>query len=237
MILFPAIDLIQGEAVRLFQGDYRQKTVYSKHPEEVAAAFAQQGASHVHLVDLEGARDGGTPNLETVLRIRESSGLFCEIGGGIRDMRTVDLYLEKGLDRVILGTAAAENESFLIQAVRAWGDKIAAGVDIRNGFAALRGWTEQSSLPFREFCRHLQEIGVRTVICTDISRDGAMRGTNLALYRELSESLEIQITASGEVSSLEDVKALRRMNLYGAIVGKAWYTGELDLREAIEAAK
>ena len=237
MIIFPAIDLYEGRAVRLFKGDYDQMTVYSDHPEEIAMAFAAAGATHVHLVDLEGARDGTTPNMETVLRIRKESGLFCEIGGGIRSMETVDRYLSAGLDRVILGTAAVEDEKFLTEALRKYGDKIAVGADIRDGKVAVKGWKESSRFGFEEFCRRMAELGVRTLICTDISRDGAMKGTNLELYRELSGNLNLQITASGGVSSLEDVISLRRMDLYGAIIGKAYYTGDIDLKKAIEVAR
>lgn len=237
MIIFPAIDLYEGKAVRLYKGDYAQMTVYSEHPEEIAADFAAQGATHLHLVDLEGARSGETPNLDTVVRIRKESGLFCEIGGGIRSMKTVETYLNAGLDRVILGTAAVEDEDFLRKSVAAYGEKIAVGVDVRDGFVAIRGWTEQSSLGLMPFCRKMAEIGVRTLICTDISRDGAMRGTNREMYRELSENLNVQITASGGVSTLEDVASLRKMNLYGCIIGKAYYTGDIQLKEAIGAAK
>ena len=237
MIIFPAIDLYKGKAVRLFRGDYAQMTVYSNHPEEIAEDFVNQGATHVHLVDLEGARSGDTPNLDTVIRIRNLSGLFCEIGGGIRSMKTVETYLEAGLDRVILGTAAVEDEAFLREAVKRYGEKIAVGADIREGYVAVRGWTEQSALGLMPFCRKMAEIGVRTLICTDISRDGAMRGTNREMYRELSEQLSLQITASGGVSSLEDVRSLRAMNLYGAIIGKAYYTGDIRLKEAIEVAR
>ena len=237
MILFPAIDLFEGKAVRLFKGDYAQMTVYSEHPEEIAADFAAKGAKHVHLVDLEGARSGDTPNLATVLRIRQGSGLFCEIGGGIRSMDTVKTYLEAGLDRVILGTAAVEDPAFLREALDAYGEKIAVGVDIRDGYVAVRGWTEKSALAFLPFCEQLAAEGVKTLICTDISRDGAMRGTNRELYRTLSEKMKLQITASGGVSTLEDVISLRQMNLYGAIIGKAYYTGDLDLKKAIEVAR
>lgn len=237
MILFPAIDLYEGKAVRLYKGDYARMTVYSEHPEEIARDFAACGATHVHLVDLEGARSGETPNLDTVLRIRESSGLFCEIGGGIRSMETVRRYLEAGLDRVILGTAAVEDEAFLNEAVRQYGGRIAVGADVRDGMIAVRGWTEKSAAGLMDFCRKMEGIGVETLICTDISRDGAMRGTNREMYRELSEKLGIRITASGGVSSLEDVESLRRMNLYGAIIGKAYYTGDIDLKKAIEVAR
>ena len=236
MILFPAIDLFEGKAVRLFKGDYAQMTVYSDHPEEIARDFAACGATHAHLVDLEGARSGETPNLDAVLRIKETAGLFCEIGGGIRSMEVVDRYLHAGLDRVILGTAAVENEAFLRQAVDKYGAQIAVGADVKDGFIAVKGWTEKSPLSLMEFCRKMEEIGVQTLICTDISRDGAMRGTNRELYRMLSEKLKLQITASGGVSSLADVESLRQMNLYGAIIGKAYYTGDIDLKKAIEVS-
>ena len=237
MIIFPAIDLFEGKVVRLLRGDYTQMTVYSNHPEEIGKDFAAQGATHVHLVDLEGARSGSTPNLETVLRIRESTGLFCEIGGGIRNMETVDTYLKAGLDRVILGTAAVEDRGFLKKTVEKYGEKIAVGVDVRDGFVAVKGWTENSALRFMDFCKEMEETGVKTLICTDISRDGAMRGTNREMYRELSETLGLQITASGGVSTLEDVESLRKMNLYGAIIGKAYYTGDINLKKAIETAR
>ena len=237
MILFPAIDLFEGKAVRLYKGDYAQMTVYSEQPEEIARDFTACGATHIHLVDLEGARSGETPNLDTVLKIRENTGLFCEIGGGIRSMEIVERYLSAGLDRVILGTAAIENEDFLRRAVEKYGDKIATGADIRDGYVSVKGWTEQSGVTLEAFCEKMEEIGVSTVICTDISRDGAMRGTNREMYRMLSEKFRLNITASGGVSTLEDVKSLRAMNLYGAIIGKAYYTGDIDLKKAVEVCR
>ena len=237
MIIFPAIDLYEGKAVRLYKGDYTQMTVYSDHPEEVARDFAARGATHAHLVDLEGAKTGATPNLDTVLRIKNAAGLFCEIGGGIRNMETVKTYLSAGLDRVILGTAAVEDPDFLKAAVNAYGEQIAVGVDVRDGFVAVKGWTEKSALPFMDFCKVMESIGVKTLICTDISRDGAMRGTNRGMFRQLSETLGLQITASGGVSTMEDIESLRKMNLYGAIIGKAYYTGDIDLKKAIEMTK
>ena len=237
MILFPAIDLYEGKAVRLLKGDYRQMTVYSDHPEEIGRRFVFEGATHVHLVDLEGARDGTTPNLETVLRLKRETGLFCEIGGGIRSMETVRRYLDSGLDRVILGTAAVRDPAFLEEALSSCGEKIAVGVDIRDGFVAVSGWMEKSEIPFLDFCRRMADLGVSVLICTDISRDGAMRGTNLDLYRRLSGELNLRITASGGVSSLEDIRQLRRMNLYAAILGKAWYTGAVSLPDAIREAE
>ena len=237
MILFPAIDLFEGKAVRLYKGDYAQMTVYSEHPEEIARDFTACGATHIHLVVLEGARSGETPNMDTVPKIRESSGLFCEIGGGIRSMEIVERYLSAGLDRVILGTAAIENENFLRRAVEKYGDKIATGADIRDGYVSVKGWTEQSGVTLEAFCENMEEIGVSTVICTDISRDGAMRGTNREMYRMLSKKYRLNITASGGVSTLEDVRSLRAMNLYGAIIGKAYYTGDINLKEAVEVCK
>ena len=237
MILFPAIDLYEGKAVRLYKGDYAQMTVYSEHPEEIALDFAAKGATHAHLVDLEGAKSGTTPNLDTVLKLKKAAGLFCEIGGGIRSMETIKTYLSAGLDRVILGTAAVEDPAFLRAAVDAYGGQIAVGVDVKDGYVAVKGWTEKSALRFMDFCKEMEQIGVKTLICTDISRDGAMRGTNREMYKQLSESLGLQITASGGVSTMEDIESLRDMNLYGAIIGKAYYTGDIDLKKAIEVCK
>ena len=237
MYIYPAIDLYEGKAVRLFKGDYNQMEVFSDEPAEVAADFKKCGASRIHLVDLEGAKSGKTPNLDTVLKIKESSGLFCEIGGGIRSMDVAAKYLEGGVDRVILGTAAVTDKQFLETAVARYGHRIAVGVDIRDGFVAIKGWTEKSELEAFEFCENMQALGVKTLICTDISKDGAMKGTNHELYRRLSSELELDIVASGGVSSIEDVKKLRQLGIHGAIIGKAYYTKAIDLREAVEVAK
>ena len=237
MIILPAIDLFEKKAVRLFKGDYANMTVYSDHPVEVARDFVRCGATHVHLVDLEGAKDGTTPNLDVVTDIAQNTPLFTEIGGGIRSMETVEKYLTGGVDRVILGTAAVNDRGFLEQAVSRYGARIAVGADVKDGFIAIKGWLERSALSLEEFLRQMQALGVKNIICTDISKDGAMRGTNLALYRELSEKFTMDITASGGVSDISDVKELRKMNLYGAIIGKAYYTGAIDLQEAIEVAK
>lgn len=237
MLIFPAIDLYGGKAVRLYKGDYAQMTVYNDDPLAVARDFERAGASHVHLVDLEGAKDGTTPNLEVVRAIAWETDLFCEIGGGIRNMETVVAYFSAGVDRVILGTAAVTDEAFLRAAVERFGERIAVGVDIKNGKVAIKGWMETADLDAFSFCESLQNIGVKTVICTDISKDGAMQGTNHELYRALSERFSLNIVASGGVSSLDDVKRLSAQNLYGAIIGKAYYTGAIDLAEAIEVAK
>ena len=237
MLIFPAIDLYDGKAVRLFKGNYAEMTVYNNDPVAVARDFVAAGATHVHLVDLEGARDGNTPNLDTVLAIKKECGLFCEIGGGVRSMEVVKRYVDAGLDRVILGTAAVSDPAFLRAAVAAYGDKIAVGVDIKDGFVAVKGWTEKSNENALDFCQKMQEWGVKTLICTDISRDGAMRGANHALYQTLKERFGMQIVASGGVSAMDDVTTLRAMDLYGAIIGKAYYTGAIDLKSAIEVAK
>ncbi len=237
MLIFPAIDLFDGKAVRLLRGEYDKMTVYSENPAEIAADFARQGAGYIHLVDLEGAKNGDTPNLSVVTKIKETSGLFCEIGGGIRSMETVAKYINAGMDRVILGTAAVEDEAFLKAAIEAYGEKIAVGADIKDGFVATRGWTEKSAYTCFDFCEKMQQIGVKTLICTDVSKDGAMQGTNRALYRDLSEKFSMQIVASGGVSTMDDIRHLRALSLYGAIIGKAYYTGAIDLREAIEVAK
>ncbi len=237
MNIFPAIDLYSGKAVRLFKGDYKQMTVYNEDPLAVARDFEACGAKFIHMVDLEGAKDGTTPNLEIVKKIACSTSLFVEIGGGIRSMEVADRYIASGVGRVILGTAAVSDREFLTAALKKHGEKIAVGVDIKDGRVAIKGWTETSGLDAFDFCRDLQALGVKTVICTDISKDGAMMGTNRELYRALSEHFSLDIIASGGVSSLDDVKALRALNLYGAIIGKAYYTGAIDLRAALEVAK
>ena len=236
MHIFPAIDLYEGKAVRLFKGDYAQMTVYSNNPPEIAKKFKEAGATHLHLVDLEGAKTGETPNLETVKAILAETDLFTEIGGGIRTMEVIDRYLEAGVDRVILGTAAVTSPGFVEEAVKKHGEKIAVGVDIKDGSVAIKGWTESSGIDPFEFCKKMQDIGVSTLICTDISKDGAMQGTNRELYKTLSEKFSLNVVASGGVSSLDDVKALSAMNLYGAIIGKAYYIGAIDLKEAIAQA-
>ncbi len=236
MFIYPAIDLYEGKAVRLYKGDYQQMTVYNDNPCEVAKDFLAKGAKRIHLVDLEGAKSGTIPNFETVIAIKKATDLFCEIGGGIRSMEVIDRYINAGVDRVILGTAAVTSAGFVEEAVRRYGDKIAVGIDIRDGFVAIKGWTEKSELDAMAFAEKMQSIGVSTLICTDISKDGAMEGANHELYRTLSEQFSLQIIASGGVSSLEDVKRLGAMDIHGAIIGKAYYTGAVDLTEAIEVA-
>ena len=237
MLIFPAIDLYDGKAVRLYKGDYQNMTVYSDNPLSVALDFVAAGATCIHMVDLEGARDGTTPNLAIVRDIASKTPLFTEIGGGIRSMETVRAYLEAGVDRVILGTAAVTDPDFLKTALAEYGERIAVGVDIKDGKVAIKGWLETAEDDALTFCEKMQALGVRTIISTDVSKDGAMMGANHELYRTLAEKFDPQIVASGGVSSLDDVKRLRALDLYGAIIGKAYYTGAIDLKEAIEVAK
>lgn len=237
MYIFPAIDLFDGKAVRLFKGEYNQMTVYSEHPEEIALDFKANGAQHIHLVDLEGAKDGTTPNLSVIKKIRDTVDLFIEVGGGIRTLETIEKYISIGVDRVILGTAAVTDEDFLRKAVSIYAEKIAVGVDIKDGFVAIKGWTEKTQYSCFDFCKKMQDIGVSTLICTDISKDGAMMGTNHELYKQLSQQFSMNITASGGVSSLDDVKKLNALGIYGAIIGKAYYTGAISIKEAVEVTK
>lgn len=238
MIIYPAIDLYEGKAVRLYKGDYAAMTVYSDCPEEIALDFKAQGATHMHLVDLEGAKTGGTPNLATVERLVKAADLFVEVGGGIRNMDVIERYLSAGISRVILGTAAVTDPAFLENAVGRYGSKVAVGVDLKDGFVAIKGWTEKSTLTGEAFCRRLETLGVNTVICTDVSKDGAMQGANYGLYEKLSKEFpKLQLIASGGVSDLEGVRKLAQTGLHGAIVGKAYYTKAMTIRDAIEVAK
>lgn len=237
MKIFPAIDLYDGKAVRLFKGDYAQMTVYNEDPVAVARDFKAKGAECVHMVDLEGAKIGKPAHLDVVKRVVEETGLFVEIGGGIRDMRTVEAYLSVGVGRVILGTAAVTDEAFLKESLGRFGEKIAVGADVAEGKIAIKGWLEKSDYSADAFLGKMQSLGVKTIICTDISKDGAMKGANLAMYKEIGEKYAMDVVASGGVSTIGDVKALAELNTYGAIIGKAYYIGAIDLAEAIEVAK
>ena len=237
MEILPAIDLYEKKAVRLFKGDYSQMTVYSEDPVSVAMDFRNCGAKYIHVVDLEGAKDGTTPNIDVVTDIVKRTGLSVEIGGGIRTMETLKKYFDAGVSRVILGTAAVSDEDFLKKAIAEYGDGIAVGADVKDGYIAIKGWLEKSEYTLDSFFSKMQSYGVKTVICTDISKDGAMRGTNLEMYKTLSQKYTVNIIASGGVSSLDDVKKLREMNLYGAIIGRAYYVGAIDLKQAIEVSK
>ena len=237
MVLFPAIDILSQKAVRLYKGDYNKVTVYSDKPWEFAEDFVARGCSAIHIVDLDGARSGETINIETVKKISEVKGLYSEIGGGLRNMETVEKYLDAGVSRVILGTAALKDPVFLKEAVNKYGSKIAVGVDLKDGKVAVKGWLETSEKDGIEFLKELEDIGVESVIVTDISRDGAMKGTNVELYERIKNEVSLKVTASGGVSTLEDIKALKVLDIYGAIIGKAYYTGAIKLEEALEVCR
>ena len=237
MNIIPAIDLIDGKAVRLQKGDYNKVTVYSDSPEKVAKYFYDCGARYLHVVDLDGAKSGKADNFETIKRIVEAADLSVEVGGGIRSLDIVKKYVDIGVDRIILGTAAITDPEFLKEAVELYGNRITVGVDIKDGMVAIKGWTEVSAISCEDFCRQLEELGVSSVICTDISKDGMMSGTNLELYKGLNRDFSINIIASGGVSTLDDIRALKEMDVFGAILGKALYMGAVDLKEAIKTAE
>ncbi|MDY3302928.1 MAG: 1-(5-phosphoribosyl)-5-[(5-phosphoribosylamino)methylideneamino]imidazole-4-carboxamide isomerase [Clostridia bacterium] len=237
MYIFPAIDLFDKKAVRLLKGNYEEMTVYSSNPLEIAQEFERSGAKHIHLVDLEGAKSGKPENLDVIRSVTENTNLFVEVGGGIRNAEIAEKYLSSGASRIILGTAAVEDEDFLRYCAENYKDRVAVGVDIKDGYVAVKGWTEKSEFECFEFCEKISRMGIRYVICTDISKDGAMQGTNHELYRKLKENFSLNITASGGISDIEDILKLNSLGIYGAIIGKAYYTGAINIKEAIEAVK
>ena len=237
MRILPAIDLHDQMCVRLVKGDYATAHKVAEDAVDTAKAFLDAGAEQIHMVDLDGAKDGTHPNYPVVRRVIEQTGAAVELGGGIRSLDTARRYLDAGVSRIILGTAALTQPEFLAQALRAFGDRVAVGVDCRDGLVAIRGWTQTSAVTCEDFCQQLQDLGVQTVICTDISKDGAMQGANRVLYQKLTKQFSIQFIASGGVSTLDDIRALSQMGLYGAIIGKAYYTGAIDLKKAQEAAQ
>lgn len=237
MELFPAIDIRGAKVVRLTKGDYDVMKVYRDNPTEVAEEFLKAGANNLHVVDLDGARDGSLANFDSIKALANTKGLFIEVGGGIRNMERIEGYLNLGVGRVILGTAAVKNYPFVEQAVKEFGDAIAVGVDAKDGMVAVSGWEEVTTTDSFEFCKRLRDTGVKTVIYTDISKDGAMSGTNLEVYKKLSEIKGLDIVASGGITFESEIQTLRNMGTYGAILGKALYEGKLDLSRAIKIAK
>ena len=238
MLIFPAIDMYGGKAVRLYKGDYAKMTVYSDDPVGIARDFAASGAEQIHMVDLEGARSGKMPNLGVVREVVKATGAFVELGGGIRSLDALDAVFDAGVSRAILGTAAVSDPAFLESAVAKYGGKIAAGCDLKDGVVAVKGCLESSQFTAGDFFTRMTELGIDTVICTDIARDGAMRGANAALYEQIMAAHPgIRLIASGGVSGMDDIARLRALDLYGAIIGKAYYTGAIDLKAAVEAAK
>ena len=233
MLIFPAIDLYEGKAVRLVKGDYNRMTVYSDDPVGVAKAFSMSGSSHIHMVDLEGAKTGSTPNFNIISKVKKETGMFCECGGGIRSAEVVCKYLDSGIDRVILGTAAVENPDFLNEMVAKHGSKIAVSVDVENNIVRTRGWQSGSGLNIFDFLKTLESVGVECIVCTDISRDGMLQGANSNLYEECMRISKIRIIASGGVSGIDDIRNLKSKGLHAAIIGKAYYEGKVDLPECI----
>ena len=236
MTIYPAIDLYEGNAVRLLRGDYSQMTIFNDNPTAVAKTFKESGATHLHVVDLEGARDGKPKNMDTIKRIVAGTGLDVQVGGGIRDIKTIEQYLAIGVKRVILGTAAVAEPGFLKETVEKYGGSIAVSADIKDGKIALKGWTEVSDLDTMTFCRKVEDLGVQTLICTDISKDGLLEGTNMELYGILRKELKLYIIASGGVTTIEEIENLSQKGINGAILGKALYTNNINLTEAINAA-
>ncbi len=237
MQIFPATDILGGKVVRLTKGDYNQVKIYADSPAEMALEFMKDGATNLHMVDLDGAKDGAPVNFEAIREAAKIKDLFIEVGGGIRDMKRVEDYLSLGVKRVILGTAAIRNYPFVEEAVKEFGNAVAVGVDAKDGFVAVSGWQETTSVKSVEFCKKLRDTGVSTVIYTDISKDGMLSGTNLEVYGELSEIKGLDIVASGGITFVNEIEKLRDMNIYGAIVGKAVYEGKLSLKDALRAAE
>ena len=237
MKLFPAIDLYEGQVVRLYQGDYQQMTVYGQDPLAVAKEFFQAGAEYLHVVDLEGAKTGGTPNLPIIQALAASSGLRIQVGGGIRKEKVAAEYLSAGVERIIIGTAAVTQPGFIQTLTDRYGEAVAVGLDVRQEKVAIKGWTETTTLDLFDVCQQMETIGVRTVICTDIAKDGAMAGINQTLYLRLSRETNLQVIASGGISTMEDILALRDMQIFGAILGKSLYMGKIELSAALRIAK
>lgn len=235
MIILPAIDLKEGKAVRLYKGDYQQKTIYSDKPVEVAKKFEAMGASWLHLVDLDGAKDGKCVNLETIKEIKENTNLRIELGGGIRDLQTVQLYLDiVKIDRVILGTAAINNPSFLKEVFSIYGpEKIVVGVDVKDGFVSTAGWLETSTVPFLTFIKELEVLGIQYIVVTDISKDGTLQGPNFKMYQQIKETSTINFVVSGGIKDKQNILDVESKDYYGCIIGKAYYEGKVDIQEVL----
>ncbi|EAC9721253.1 1-(5-phosphoribosyl)-5-[(5-phosphoribosylamino)methylideneamino]imidazole-4-carboxamide isomerase [Listeria monocytogenes] len=234
MQIFPAIDLKNGQCVRLFQGDFSKKTVVNEDPIAQAKAFATDGATYLHIVDLDGALEGRPVNLEIIQKMKITAKIPVQVGGGIRSMAQVDYYLESGIDRVIIGSAALTDPDFLRAAVQKYGAKIAAGIDAKNGFVATRGWLDVSQVSYLDLAKRMEKVGVETIIYTDISRDGTLTGPNLEQMANLKEHVKVNLIASGGVSSRADLEALAKLGLYGAIAGKALYNRQISMSDIVE---
>ena len=235
MLVIPAIDLKDGQAVRLYKGDYNQKTVYSNNPEELAKEFETMGAKWLHVVDLDGAKDGKCINLETIRKIKQTTNMSLELGGGIRNMETVALHLDEvGIDRVILGTAAINDPQFLKEAISKYGaKKIVVGVDVKNGYVSTSGWLKTSDVPYLDFIKELEKIGVEYIVVTDISKDGTLQGPNFKMYEQIASVSKINFVVSGGIKDKQNILDVAKKDYYACIVGKAYYEGKVDLKEVI----
>lgn len=237
MIIIPAIDIIDGKPVRLYQGDYSRKEIVAEDVLETALAFQKQGAEFVHLVDLDGAKKGELVNGDLIIKVAKSLDIPVEVGGGIRTFETIEYLINNGVSRVILGTVAMENKDLLKKAIKSFGEKIAVGIDCKDGYAYGSGWLEGSKLYYIDFAKELETLGVKNIIVTDISKDGTLEGPNVDMLKELQKEVNIDITASGGVATIEDIKELKSIGVYGAITGKAIYAKTLSLEEAINTCK
>lgn len=237
MIILPAIDIIDGLPVRLYKGDYNQVESVDGTILELAVVFEKAGASFLHLVDLDGAKAGTLVNQKKIIEVAKTLSIPVEVGGGIRTLEDIAYYLENGVERVILGTSAMEDENLLVTALAEYGERIAVGVDFKDDYVYGRGWLQSSDLHYIDFSKYLEKLGVKTIIVTDISKDGTLEGPNLEMLNRLKDEVSIQIVASGGIKSIEDIKALSDLKLYGAITGKAMYHKTLDLQEAIQLTK
>ncbi|MBR4241716.1 MAG: 1-(5-phosphoribosyl)-5-[Eubacterium sp.] len=236
MIIFPAIDIIDGKPVRLFKGDFSTSEQVAENAIETAKSFEEAGAQWVHMVDLDGSLQKKRVNFATFIEVASKTNLKVELGGGIRTLEDIEFYAENGISRIILGSVALKNQKLVEEAVSKWGDLIAVGIDAKDGFAAAEGWTEKSEIHFIDLAKKMEQIGVKTIIYTDISKDGTLAGPNIAQLKELNEAVSCNITASGGVATIDDIKVLKENNLYGAICGKSIYKGTLDLKEALRCA-
>ena len=237
MIIIPAIDIIDQAPVRLYQGDYSKKEVVGTSVLDIAKTFEKEGASYLHCVDLDGAKSGKKENAKLICEVAKSITMPVEVGGGIRTMEDIDFYLENGLSRVILGTAAISNEALLISALEKYGDKIAVGLDCKDGYICVNGWLESSNAYYIDFAKHMEELGVKTIIFTDISKDGTLMGPNYEMLEELKKNVKMDIVASGGIKDISHIQGLKDLDVYGAITGKAMYMKSLDLKEAIALCK
>lgn len=237
MIILPAIDLREGKCVRLYQGKFEASEVVGENPVEVALSFKESGAEYIHVVDLDGALNGEIKNLNIISEVVKKVQIPVELGGGIRDMKTIDMLIQSRVARVILGTAALNNPELVKEAVKKYGEKIAVGIDAKDEKVAVNGWLDISSVDYIEFAKEMEKIGVKTIIFTDISKDGTLQGPNLEQLGKLQKNVNCNIIASGGIKNIDDLRAINEMGIYGAITGKAIYSGNIDLNEAIDACK